>query len=202
MDYKDDVLMLYQTGITRASKICSILNHNISQNEVTNILKNYKENKYLEQTVEDVPYKTILDLYRKEELDVNNILMLYPNLTFGQVKLVVEGYYAMLSLKKPRKISFPKKQIRFYLETNNIEDACTEFGYTKETIIRKLSEEKELEEMTKEELFDLKMHILNRDVMRLEENKISKGKFNRAYPNLSLDNAKRLIKEYNEKKSK
>ncbi len=194
------IIDLYKEGITRPSRIKAAASLSLDQEEIYAILLEYKATEFQKQTVKDVSYKEILRKYQIEKKDVLEILSEYEDLTFKEVKEVIEGYYKMLSIKKPRKIKFPRKLIKEYLETHNIEDACILYGYDKETIERKIQETKDLDEMTKEELFAFKMKILERDVNRLENKEISWGSFQKDYPALTPSNAKVLIQQY--KKSK
>ena len=194
------IIDLYKEGITRPSRIKCAASLSLDQEEIYAILLEYKATEFQKQTVKDVSYKEILRKYQIEKKDVLDILSEYEDLTFKDVKEVIEGYYKMLSIKKPRKIKFPRKLIKEYLETHNIEDACVLYGYDKETIERKIQETKDLDEMTKEELFAFKMKILERDVNRLENKEISWGSFQKDYPTLTPSNAKVLIQQY--KKSK
>lgn len=132
----------------------------------------------------------------EEEKDVLDILSIYPELTFGQVKNIIENYYHMFSMKKPRNIKFPRKLVEEHLQLHNIEETCEEFGYSKERILKKLSEEKDIEDMNKEELFDFKMKILERDVNRVENGTFSLGKFKRKYKGYTPQQMKPLITQY------
>lgn len=192
---RKQVLELYTLGFTRPSKIANILFHAMTMEKIKTIITDYQKEEYKGKKINNVSYEQILNLY-EEGNKVLDILQIYPELTFGQIKHVVEDYYQMLAIKKPEKIIFPRAWIRDYLKTHSIEDAVEEFGYEKKTLLKKLNETKPIEQMTKEELFQVRMRMLESDICCLENHKLSVKKFQKKYPGLDPQKVRPLIEEY------
>lgn len=186
---ENEIIELYKNGY-RPSKICATLKRSVSIEDINYIIDEYKSNNYLNKEIGNIKYNDILNLYLEKKNPVE-IMLIYPELTFGEVKDIISGYYEMFSSKKPYKISFPKKLIEEDLKTKTIKEVSKEYSYPEDKIKRELNLD-----LTKEELFAKKMQILERDAKVL-----STKKFNNKYKNIGLDktNAKRLILEYKSK---
>ncbi|MGN0974100.1 MAG: hypothetical protein ACI4OT_05090 [Bacilli bacterium] len=190
MDNKENkIIKLYNEG-NRPSKIRIMMGKEISVEDITAIIDNYRSNEYLTKEVSGIKYDNILNLYLSNKTPID-IMLIYPELSFGEIKDVISGYYEMFSIKKPYKIKFPKVLIEEELKTKTIEEVSKEYSYSEDKIKRELNLV-----LTKEELFAQKMQILERDAKVL-----STKKFNNKYKNIGLDkpNAKRLILEYKSK---
>ena len=199
---KEQVLNLYNEGITRPSKICCVLKHKVSADLITEILKDKKKDDYLKEQIDGVSKEHILYLYENLERNVLEILYFYPNLTFGQVKDTIEGYYNMLSIKKPRGISFPRKAIQLSLKTKSIEEVSEEYGYSVDTIYKKFAEIVEKKKISKEDLLDLQMILVNRGLEEYHNQDISRNEFRMKYYNLNPDKVEGAVKEYMKRRKK
>lgn len=129
-------------------------------------------------------------------------MQIYPELNFGQVKIVIEQFYHMQSIQKPRKIEFPTELIKDYLNTHNVEEACEEFGYTRIKLLNKLTDATRTENMTKEELFAYKMELLSKDIEKVQNGEYKLKNFKKKYKGLTPEVAIPLIKQYNDSKNK
>ena len=195
-EIRDRVIELYNLGVTRGSLISCQLNHSITPEKVKEILMDYKCTTYQSQTIKGISFKQILDEYRVNEKNVLEILCLYPELSFGEIKKVIEGYYFMLCEKKPRNIPFPTNLVKEYLKNHNIAETCEEFGYEKESIIKRLSEQRRIQKMSKEELFAYRMEILEKDVDGVEKGRYPLKKFKKKYHGYNPSQLQPLIEEY------
>lgn len=165
--------------------------------QIRNIIGDYKKNMYLFQEKNGVLYCDVIDSYLKEcekdfpNVDLLDVIFDYPELTYGEIKNIIDGYYEMLNQRKPKKYRFPKGVLEEELKKKTMEEVVLEYGYSSQTIKKCLGIE-----LTKEELFAKKMQLLEMDSRTLKERD-----FNKKYKNIGLDigNAKRLIKEYKEK---
>lgn len=192
----EQILELYKQGM-RPFKIAAILHHSVSVEVITSVINTYKKEHYLQRTINGITYKEIIDLYGTEEKEILEIMYQYPELTFGQIKEVIEQFYHMQSIKKPRHISFPDHLVKEYLNDHSIEDTCIEFGYSKNELLKKLFDLPQIKKGTKEELFENKMKILMEDIRKVEDKKCSKNQFKKKYKGLTYKNASSLMKQYN-----
>lgn len=198
IEEKKQVLELYALGFTRPSKIANLLFHSMSVEKIKTIVTDYKKEKYQNRKTNDISYGQILNLYQ-EGKQVLDILQTYPELTFGQVKHVIEDYYQMLALKKPTKIEFPCVWIKDYLQTHSIEEAVEEFGYDKKSLLKKLNEGKPIEQMNTEELFQVRMRMLESDMRCIDNGKMSIKQFKKKYQGVHPNQVRPLIEEYKTK---
>lgn len=183
--------------VSSIGKQLKFLGYMISEEKIRETIENYKKEIYLSQEENDVLYRDVLDSYLKEcekdfpNVDLLNISFMFPELTYGKIMNIIDGYYKMLHEKKPKKYRFPKKLLEEELKKKTIEEVSFEYGYHSQTIKKCLGIK-----LTKEELFAKKMQLLEMDSKTLKERD-----FNKKYKNIGLDigNAKRLIKEYKEK---
>lgn len=192
---KVQVLKLHTQGM-RPYKISAFLKHSISVEVVSFIINDFKKESYLEKQINGISYRKIINLYSCEEKELFEILYIYPELTFGQIKNIIEQFYHMQSIKKPRTIKFPKKAIEDYMKTHSIEEVCIEFGYTNKELTKRLQEAKNIENMSKEELMNYRVQILMNDIKNVEDGICSKNRFKKKYKGLNPKMAKSLVEQY------
>lgn len=187
-EMKQKIIDLYNEGM-RPYKIRLNLNCNIE--DVNSVISTYKKESYMNQQIKGIVYALIHELYM-EEKTVPEILEVYPELTFGEVKGIINGYFHMLGVKKPYGIQFPKKLIIEDLKTKSVEEVSKEYDIPERVIKDRVGIP-----LTKEERFEKQMQTLESDV-----NSMRVSKFESKYSNIGLkyNTAKQLVKEYKQKK--
>ncbi len=189
IETKKKIIDLYLEGM-RPYKIRLNLNGNID--EINEVISTYKKEQYMNQEIKGIPYALIHNLYMQEKT-VPEILQEYPELTFGEVKGVINGYFHMLGVKKPYGIQFPKKLIMEDLKTKSVEEVSIEYDIPERVIKDRvgipLTEEERLEKQMKEMESDLN----SMRVSKFESKYKAKGL------NIKYDTAKKLVREYKQK---
>ena len=167
------IIDLYHEGM-RPSRIVININHSCSVEKVREVIETYKKEEYLSRELKGVPYHSVHVLYL-EEKTMFDILQVYPELTYGEAKNIIGGYYQMLGVKKPYSIPFPKEMLMEEIKTKSVEDLSIEYDIPERIIKERLNIP-----LSKEEYFDKKMQVLATDVNTMKpkafERKYQKGR--------------------------
>lgn len=184
---------------------------NLYIRDIVQLLNSFKEiqNKktdYLKTMIKGIEIGKIVDLYLDCDPFVYNdiifgqknvvidLMEIYPDLTFGEIKQAIEGYFQILNKEQPIKIKFPRILVERFMDKHTIKETCEEFGYTRAELRRNLAKPKKPFEMTKEEYLEYKMNILRIDLEKIDNHEMTLGQFRAKYTYGDITLTPKLVK--------
>lgn len=184
----------------------------LGNEQVKQIIRENDKKEYLKKEMKGILVGEIIDLYLDCDPEVYNditfgrknvvedLMVIYPNLTFGEIKQAIEGYFVLTETKQPINIKFPRIMVESFLKSHSKKETCQEFGYTQKELDKNLKRAKKPFEMSEEEYRIYKMEILKNDVQMVDNRMMTLGQFRRKHTyngvTLTPKMVRPLIEEY------